>query len=73
MTCDLHSWMRGWVVVAPHSFYALTNTEGQFSLRGVPAGRYTLRAWQERLGTISQDIVVGDPEPTTVTLEMPAR
>ncbi|PYN21558.1 MAG: hypothetical protein DMD99_19505 [Candidatus Rokuibacteriota bacterium] len=73
VTCDLHSWMRGWVVVAPHSFYALTNTEGQFSLRGVPAGRYTLRAWQERLGTISQDIVVGDPEPTTVTLEMPAR
>src|SRR5881296_2013287 len=49
VTCDLHSWMRGWVVVAPHSFYALTNTEGQFSLRGVPAGRYTLRAWQERL------------------------
>ena len=28
--CDLHSWMRGWVVVAPHPFYALTDGQGRF-------------------------------------------
>src|SRR5215813_6336351 len=37
VTCDLHSWMRGWVVVAEHPFYALTNGAGEFELRGVPA------------------------------------
>jgi len=73
VTCDLHSWMRGWVVVADHPFYALTDGEGQFTLQGLPAGRYTLRAWQERLGMISKDIVVGDQDPTTITLEMPTR
>ena len=73
VTCDLHSWMRGWVVVAEHPFYALTNGAGDFELRGLPPGRYTLKAWQERLGTISKDIVVADQDPTTVTLEMPAR
>ena len=73
VTCDLHSWMRGWVVVADHPFYALTDGEGQFTLQRLPAGRYTLRAWQERLGMISKDIVVGDQDPTTITLEMPTR
>jgi plastocyanin len=73
VTCDLHSWMRSWVVVAEHAAYAVTDAEGQFLLRGLPPGRYTLRAWQERLGTISKEFVVGDQDPTPVTLEMPAR
>jgi len=73
VTCDLHSWMRGWVVVADHPFYAMTNGAGEFELRGLPPGRYTLKAWQERLGTISRDVAVGDQDPTPVTLEMPAR
>src|SRR5439155_1651033 len=67
VTCDLHSWMRGWVVVAEHPFYALTGGAGEFELRGLPPGRYTLKVWQERLGTISKDVVVGDQDPTTVT------
>src|SRR5437867_5898814 len=73
VTCDLHSWMRGWVVVADHPFYAVTDADGRFALRGLPPGRYTLKAWQERLGTISKEVVVGDQDPTPVTLEMPAR
>ena len=73
VTCDLHSWMRGWVVVAEHPFYAMTDGAGNFELRGLPPGRYTLKVWQERLGTISQDVVVGDQDATPVTLEMPAR
>lgn len=73
VTCDLHSWMRSWVVVAEHAAYAITDAEGQFLLRGLPPGRYTLKLWQERLGTISKDVVVGDQDSTPVTLEMPAR
>jgi plastocyanin len=73
VTCDLHSWMRSWVVVAEHAAYAITDAEGQFLLRGLPPGRYTLKVWQERLGTISRDVVVGDQDQTPVTLEMPAR
>jgi len=73
VTCDLHSWMRGWVVVAEHPFYALTDPAGQFTLRGLAPGRYTVRVWQERLGTSSKDIVVGDQDPTPITLEMAAR
>jgi plastocyanin len=73
VSCDLHSWMRGWVVVANHSFYAVTDAEGQFTLRGLPPGRYSVKVWQERLGTLSKEITVGDQDTTTVTLEMTAR
>src|SRR6266508_4551240 len=35
--------MRGWVVVAEHPFYVMTDVAGEFTLRGLPPGRYTLR------------------------------
>lgn len=73
VNCDLHSWMRGWVVVAEHPFYAVTDADGRFALPGLPPGRYTVRVWQERLGAISREIVVGDQDPTTIMLEMTAR
>jgi plastocyanin len=68
--CDLHSWMRGWVVVAEHPFYAVTNEQGEFTLPDVPPGKYTLQVWQESLGNVTQDVVVGDKGATTVSVAM---
>jgi plastocyanin len=68
--CDLHSWMRGWVVVAAHPFYAVTNEQGEFSLENVPPGKYTLQIWQESLGTVTQEVTVGNKATATVTVEM---
>jgi len=70
VSCDLHSWMRAWVVVAEHPFYAVTDAEGRFTLRGVPPGRYRLRVWQERLGTVTQDVVVRDGQDAAVVVGM---
>ncbi len=68
--CDLHSWMRGWVVVAEHPFYAVTNEQGEFTLDNVPPGKYTLRVWQETLGNMTQEVVVADKALTTVSVAM---
>jgi plastocyanin len=70
VTCDLHPWMRAWVVVAEHPFYAVTNDQGEFRLDNVPPGQYTLQFWQESLGTVTQDVTVRDEASTTVTAEM---
>src|SRR5262245_39551021 len=70
--CDLHSWMRAWVVVADHAFYALSNEAGEFVLAGVPPGTYTLSIWQEALGTASREVTVG-AEDARVTVEFKAR
>ncbi|HEX9144367.1 MAG TPA: carboxypeptidase regulatory-like domain-containing protein [Candidatus Binatia bacterium] len=68
--CDLHSWMRGWVVVAEHPFYAVTNEQGEFILDNVPPGKYSLQVWQESLGTVTQEVVVSKRGTTTVTVTM---
>jgi len=71
--CDLHSWMRGWVVIAEHPFYAVTNEQGEFILDNVPPGKYSLRVWQESLGTVTQELVVGKRGTTTVSVTMPKK
>lgn len=71
--CDLHSWMRGWVVVAESPFYAVTNEQGEFSLDNVPPGKYTLEVWQETLGTVTQEVVVRSKGAASVTVTMPKK
>jgi len=72
MNCDLHSWMRAWVVVADHPYYALSNDAGEFVLSNVPPGKYVLQIWQETLGITSRDVTVGaDDARVTVELKAP--
>ncbi|MGH7267269.1 MAG: carboxypeptidase regulatory-like domain-containing protein [Candidatus Rokuibacteriota bacterium] len=71
--CDLHSWMRGWVVVTPHPFYVITDAQGRFRLDNLPAGQYTLQMWHERLGQLSRPLTVAADGATSVTLEFPSR
>lgn len=68
--CDLHSWMRAWVVVAEHPYYAVTDEQGAFTLGNVPAGRHTLEVRHETLGTVTKEVTVTGTGVTTVTLEM---
>ncbi len=70
--CDLHPWMRAWVVVAEHPFYAVTGANGEFVLGNLPAGPYTLNVWQESLGMVTKDVTVGEAD-TAVVIEMGRR
>jgi plastocyanin len=71
--CDLHSWMRGWVIVARHPFYALTDDQGRFKLDNVPPGHYTLRVWHERLGESTNAVTVVGDGAAPVTIELRSR
>lgn len=66
---ELHPWVRGYVVVAPHRFVALTGADGAFHFDGVPAGRYTLVVWSETLGTRTTDLRVTSGGETKVNLK----
>ena len=59
ITCDLHSWMKSWVVVAEHPFYAVTDAAGGYRIANVPPGKYRVRMWQEALGQTTREVTVG--------------
>jgi len=64
--CNIHPWMHGYFVVLKTNHYAVTGEDGSFSLKGLPAGSYTVTAWQEQYGFQNQDITVGAGETKTV-------
>src|SRR5437764_717248 len=69
ITCDLHSWMKSWVVVAEHPYYAVTDAAGAFRIAAVPPGKYRLRMWHEVLGDVSREVEVG-PQGAAATFDI---
>ncbi len=51
--CDMHFWMQGVIRVFDHPFFARTNADGSFEIRGVPAGMQRLVVWHERAGYVT--------------------
>jgi plastocyanin len=45
LRCDIHEHMRGVVLVLDTPHFVVTDAAGNFRLTGLPAGRYTLKAW----------------------------
>ncbi|MBI3409517.1 MAG: hypothetical protein HY040_14345 [Planctomycetes bacterium] len=43
--CNIHGWMRGWVRVFDHPYFAVTDANGNFELKNAPAGKYRLMIW----------------------------
>lgn len=67
VNCNVHPWMRGWLFVFRHPFFAVTAKEGSFSLSGIPPGTYTIEAWQEYYGTQDQVITLGPKESKNIS------
>jgi len=47
--CNLHNWMRAFVHVLDHPWFAVTGPDGTFAIEGLPPGEYVLEAWHEKL------------------------
>ena len=54
--CNVHSWMRAFIGVVDHPYFAVTGPDGAFDLKNVPRGDYTLAVWQEKLGERKQAV-----------------
>jgi len=58
LLCNVHPEMSGYVVVAPTPYFAVTDKDGNFEIKNVPAGKYTLKTWSE------------DGKPTTQAVDL---
>ena len=60
--CDVHGWMKSYMAVMPHPFYAVSQTNGSFTISNLPPGQYTVVAWHEKYGQQEQKVTVGAKE-----------
>jgi hypothetical protein len=62
LTCDVrHTWMSAFVAVTEHPYHTVTDAYGDYEIRDLPPGDYTLRVWHEVLGAVEQPVhVEGD-------------
>jgi plastocyanin len=67
--CNVHNWMRSYIGVMEHPYFAVTKADGKFSWPDLPAGQYTLAVWHESLGELTQELTVAPGKPAAVTLE----
>jgi len=45
--CDIHPWMRAFVMAAEHPYFAVTDSNGHYSLTNIPPGKYTVKVWRD--------------------------
>ncbi len=58
LLCNVHPEMSGYVIVVPTPYFAVTDKDGNFEIKNVPAGKYMLKTWSE------------DGKPTTQPVDL---
>jgi len=69
LTCDVHSWMLGWVAVTPGPA-SVTDKDGVAKIENVPVGKQTVEVWHETLGKQTKEVDVKAGQATKVSFEM---
>jgi plastocyanin len=69
ITCDVHSWMLGWVAVVP-GLAGVTDKDGVAKIENVPAGKQKIEVWHETLGKQEKEVEVKAGQVTKVSFEM---
>jgi plastocyanin len=67
LLCNVHPEMSGYVVVVPTPYFAVTDKDGNFEIKNIPAGKYTLRTWSEDGKPTTQAV---DVSAATATVEL---
>jgi plastocyanin len=55
LTCDTHVHMLGYLLSFEHPYFAVTDSNGGFTILGVPPGTYRISAWHEGWAVVGQD------------------
>jgi len=65
--CNVHPWMRAWIFVFDHPYYAVTSRTGKFELKNLPPSTYTIEAWHETYGAQDQTVTIGAKESKAIS------
>jgi plastocyanin len=63
--CNQHPWMKMYINVVKHPFFAVTDKDGKYTLKGLPPGTYTVAAVHEKLGEQDTQVTVAPKDSKT--------
>jgi plastocyanin len=69
--CDVHPEMQAWVVALQNPYFAVSDSEGNYAIKGIPAGTYILKAWYGYYEAGTAKIIV--TEEGTVNIDFRVR
>lgn len=70
MLCNVHPEMEGFVVVLKNPYFAVTDKQGNFSIKDVPAGDYQIGLWHKKLKGEGCSVTVTESGTSSVELQM---
>ncbi|HWR37786.1 MAG TPA: carboxypeptidase regulatory-like domain-containing protein [Clostridia bacterium] len=68
LLCNVHPEMAGYIVVSPTPYFAETDESGNYTIKDVPDGQYTVTAWHEGAKPKSQPVKVAAASKSDFTL-----
>jgi uncharacterized protein (DUF2141 family) len=60
--CNNHPWMNAFINVSATPFFAVTDADGHFEIKGLPPGTYTLAAVHEKMGEQTITVKIASKE-----------
>lgn len=69
--CDMHSQMNAFILVLANPYFTLTDEQGDYLIRDLPAGTYKVKAWFARLPEKTASITIRAGETATLDFEFP--
>lgn len=69
--CHIHSHMSASILVLGHPYFTIPDLDGDFVLRNVPAGTYTVAGWHERIGERTRSLRIDAGQTARVDLSLP--
>lgn len=64
LLCNVHPEMSAYIIVTPTPYYAVTDAQGEYTIKDVPNGKYTLKTWSEQGKPAEQAVEVSGAQAT---------
>ena len=68
--CDVHPWMRAYISVLAHPFFAVTKEDGSYEIRALPDGEYEVEAVHSQLKSATGKVSVKDGKTSRLDLSL---
>ncbi|MDD8019462.1 MAG: hypothetical protein PHP42_13900 [Bacteroidota bacterium] len=68
--CNVHPEMEAYVLVTETPYFAVSDKDGSYEIKNVPAGKFTLKIWHEKLKGSPQEVTVPESGNAEMNFEI---